>query len=324
MLSAYSRRSPTTTAESSPTLEKQFDSLEIPCPDDTIKSIDEGTERVGASANSVETESQESTHFFSISCGRNMVPVDHTKRKLVFETCQEGGTVRADDLTRMVDHEEKPQNVDSLTNEASSTKEENDSDCPLERINTGESMSELDIELTPKQSILRGTVAQLQVVVSESCKEPMEKSLEVDQQHTVRRSQALCRVLRGDSRDSGIGDCQMTSPLQVDELGIVSTIKEEADHEFHSREGKRTPRREDVVRNRRSSTSGILTTLARGNESDTESSRSDDKVATKRGVTKASCEINLERKGVCDCSKLSSQYRRAHDRRGGGDLIKIL
>lgn len=313
MLSAHSRRSPATTAESSPTLERQFDGLEIQHPDDTIKSIpnvDESTDRVeaGAEENFVETESQESTRFFSSCCviKRNLTPTDNIESKLTREAWQEGETT-AYDLTRTVDDEEKLQNVEADTNEESS-KEGSNSDCRSKRVNAEEEMS----ELTPKQGILRDARAHSQIITpeesTESDKEQIEKSPEVEQHNNVPRSQILFRVLRGDSRDSGIGDCQITSPLQVDESGIVSTIKEETDYESYSRENKRTPRREDAVKNRRSSTSGILTTLARSEESpfsDTESSRSDDKVATKSGVTKASCAINLERKGVCDCDKLS-------------------
>lgn len=314
MLSAYSRRSPTTTAESSPTLEKQFDSLEMQCPDDKIKSshanVNENTEHVevGAQENS-ETESQEVMHSSFLSCvmERNMkiqeTSINNTERKLIPEACQEEETVRADDSTQTVNHEKNFQNVDSVMNEELSMKKESSSSNSLKWINT----EERTFELTPKQGILEDVPTHPQVMESEESEERgKEKSSEVEQ-HIVSRSQAFYRVLRQNSRDSGIGDCQMTSPLQVDELGIVSTIKEEADHESHS-EGKRTSRREEAMKNRRSSTSGILSTLARDKENpfyDTGSIRSDDKVATKSGVTKASCEINLERKGVCDCNKLS-------------------
>ncbi|XP_032676016.1 uncharacterized protein LOC116846386 isoform X2 [Odontomachus brunneus] len=290
MLSAYSRRSPTTTAESSPTLEKQFDSLEMQCPDDAIKSshakVNENTEHV---------EVQEVMHSSFLSCvmGRNMntqeMSIDNTERKLVPEAREEE-TAHTDDSTQAVDHEKNFQNVSSVMNEESLMKKRNSSSNSLERIN----IEEKTFELTPKQSILEDIPAHPQVIESEESEERgKEKSSEVE--HIVSRSQAFYRVLRQNSRDSGIGDCQMTSPLQVDELGIVSTIKEEADES----EGKRIPRREEAMKNRRSSTSGILTTLARGKESsfyDTESIWSDDKVATNSGVTKASCEINLDRK----------------------------
>ncbi|XP_025160955.1 titin homolog isoform X2 [Harpegnathos saltator] len=305
MLSAYNRRSPATTAESSPTLEKQFDSLEISYPSDINVTQD----------NPVGAESQENMHSFPSSSpcmtGRNMktqgIMADNiVRRKFVPEVSLEGETTRADDSIWTIDHEKEFQDINLLTTEVSSARQASSSDCPSEQINIEGEMSEPDVELTSKQNILRDATTHHPQLMSEKNKEEngkelIEKSVEIEK-HSVPRSQALCRVLRGDSRDSGIGDCnsnQMTSPLQVDELGIVSTIKEEADHESQSREGKRTSRKEDAVKNRRSSTSGILTTLARSKESpfcDMGSSRGDDKVATKTGVTKASCEINLDRK----------------------------
>lgn len=306
MLSAYSRRSPTTTAESSPTLEKQFE-IQSDMIQSSTADDDGNTEyaAAGAEENS-EAEAQESMHSSFLSCviGRNpktqKTRVDDTERKLLSEACQEEETY---DLTLTTDHEDF-QKVGSVTNTESPTKERNSSNSSSERANTEERMS----ELTPRQEILQEITAQSLATEPEESKEGgIERSSEVEE-HVAPKSQAFHRVLRQNSRDSGIGDCQMTSPLQVDELGVVSTIKEESDHESHGREGQRTPGEEEAVESRRSSTSGILITSTRGKGSpacDTESTGSDDKVATKSGVTKASCEINLERKGVCDRNELS-------------------
>jgi len=125
----------------------------------------------------------------------------------------------------------------------------------------------------------------------------------------ILKSQTLHKVFRGDSRDSGIGDCSsnlVTSSLQIDELGIVSTIEEEINYETHKREGKRTLKKEE---NRRNSTAGILASLVQDKEilsCNTETTVNNDKVVTKsdKDVTKASCETNPVRKGVCKCNEI--------------------
>ncbi|XP_043500905.1 titin homolog [Polistes fuscatus] len=67
----------------------------------------------------------------------------------------------------------------------------------------------------------------------------VERKLSViDRDYVSDRSENQRRVFRGDSRDSGIGDCSTnlaTSSLQLDELGIVSIIEEETDSESNSK-----------------------------------------------------------------------------------------
>lgn len=258
ILSAHSRRSPTTTAESSPTLEQPFDSTEMQY-SDGIKSIhnavNRDTEHVETSMEekSAETELQTNLH----------------------STC----------VTEV-----------NVTIQKTSTKEKNSLN-PIKQMNTEKEMPGLDIKLIPKtEDIPQHITAHLKILVSknnkESDKKVNDKSPEIEQH--ILKSQTLRRVFRGDSRDSGIGDCSsslVTSSLQVDELGIVSTIEEEIDHEIYNRESKRGLKKEE---NRRSSTVGILASLPY----DTEITVDDGKVAIKSDVTKASCETNLVQKGV--------------------------
>ncbi|KAM0731548.1 Myosin light chain kinase, smooth muscle [Formica fusca] len=254
ILSAYNRRSPTATAESSPTLEQRF---EMQYSDDRIKSIrtaiDEDTERVvtNAKENSAETESW--THPTCVTEGNTEIQKTPTKEE---------------------------SSLNDLSNQIK------------------EKASKLHIELIPK---IQDITTRLEILASKenekSDKELIEKSSQMD---AIPKSQALHRVFRGDSRDSGIGDCgssQMTSSLQIDELEIESTIVEEVDHETHNRESKRTLRKEET---RQSSTGGMIASLAQDKKNpllhDTGIITVNDKVATKSDVTKASCETNPVRK----------------------------
>lgn len=263
ILSAHSRRSPTTTAEFSPTLERQFDSIELRY-SDKIESVhinaDEDVE-MSAEENSAEADE-------SRACSHS--------------TC-----------------------VTEINLEISKTpvEEEDGSDNFSKQIDADTKMRKFDTELIPRaEDISQRVTAHLEISLSkenkDKSKELTERSFEAEQR-TIPKSQALRRVFRGDSRDSGIGDCssnQATSSLQVDEFGLVSTIEEEADHEL--REDKRALKTEG---NRRSLTAEILTDLTQGKEVPSYRTRSitDEKVATKGDVTKASCETNPVQKGVC-------------------------
>lgn len=259
ILSAHNRRSLSTTAESLSTLEQPFASTEMQY-SNGIKSIhtavDKDTEYVETSMEEKSTEAELQTNLHS--------------------TCV---TV-------------------NVTIQKTSSKEKSSSNDSSKQINTEKEMPELDIELIPKaEDIPQHVTAHLEILVSKNNKEGdkkiIDKSSEIEQ-HMILKSQTLRRVFRGDSRDSGIGDCSsslVTSSLQVDELGIVSTIEEEIDHEIHNRESKRILKKEE---NRRSSTVGILACLS----CDTEITADDGKVVIKSDVTKASCETNLARKGV--------------------------
>ncbi|XP_011705986.1 PREDICTED: titin-like [Wasmannia auropunctata] len=269
-LSAHSRRSPKTTAESSPTLEQRFNSIEMQH-SDGIKSVctaavDKDTEYVETSAEvkSAEAESQTNLHFTCVT------KVDMTIQET---SMKEGNSLN--DLSKQMDTEKK--------------------------------MFRLNTKLTSKtKNVPQNVTEHLEILVSKenkkSDKEIIDKFSEI-KQHMILKSQTLRRVFRGDSRDSGIGDCNssslMTSSLQVDELGIASTIEEELDHETHNRENKRRLKKEE---NRRNSTAGILASLVQDKKTlprDTEITTDDNKVATKSDVTKlASCEINPVRRKV--------------------------
>lgn len=271
ILSAHSRRSPTVTAESSPTFEQQFDSIEMQH-SDGIKSIcaavdkDRKHDETNTEENSVEVNLQTNLH----------------------STCVTEANV---------------------TIQETSTKEENNLNDLTKQINIEKEMSRL--ELISKTEDTPNVTTHFEILVSkenqENNREMIDKSSGIEQ-HIIPKSQTLRKVFRGDSRDSGIGDCSsslVTSSLQVDELGKVSTIEEEIDHEIHSRENKRTLKKEE---NRRSSTGGILVSLVQDKKNfpiDTKITL-DDKVATKSDMTKASCETNPVRKGVC--KKISKCY----------------
>lgn len=269
ILSAHTRRSPTTTAESSPTLEQQFDNIEMQYSDE-IKSIraavDKNTEHTETSTsreNSVEAESQTNLHSTGVTTEIN------------------------------------------VTMQETSTKEENSVNDLSKQMDIERELPRLDTELIPRaEDRPQNVTAHLEILISkekkESDKEIIDKSSELEQ-HTKLKSQILRKVFRGDSRDSGIGDCSsslVTSSLQVDELGMVSTIKEERDHEIHNRESKRTLKREE---NRRSSTAGILTSLVQDEKTLPSDCTDNGKVVTKSDVIKASCETNPMQKGVCKC-----------------------
>ncbi|EFN64027.1 Myosin light chain kinase, smooth muscle [Camponotus floridanus] len=179
-----------------------------------------------------------------------------------------------------------------------------------------EKTSKLHIELIPK---IQNVTTRLEILASKenekSDKELIEKSSQMD---AIPKSQVLHRVFRGDSRDSGIGDCgsnQMTSSLQMDELEIESTIVEEVDHETHNRESKQTFRKEE---NQQSSTRIThVASLSQGQKNPLHDSgiiASNDKVVTKSDVTKASCETNPVRKVADESSNARILSGRNHDR----------
>ncbi|XP_026825970.1 uncharacterized protein LOC105284959 isoform X2 [Ooceraea biroi] len=281
ILSAYSRRSPTPTAESSPTLEHQMDSIEMQYSENSTNSdyIDENVQHVEKSAESDIAKPECRTNLRSATCVTEI-------------NMQIQGTPT----------------------------EENNLRDSVERIDTEkEEISTLDAELISEKGTPRTSTVHLEILLSRKNKESeelTEKSSKMEQCVTS-KSQTPRKVFRGDSRDSGIGDCsstnQLISSLQVDELGIVSTIEEEVDHEAHNRESEHT--KQTTVKNRLSSTTGILVSLTQNKEiplHETGSTTCDGKVVTKNGVTKTSCETNPMRKATnenTDARILSGRYR---------------
>jgi len=273
-LSAHSRRSPTTTAES-PILEQQFDNIEMQYPDE-IKSIHT-------------TVNKDMEHI---------------------ETNTEENSAKAKSQTKL--HSTCVTEV-NMTIQKTSTKKGNSLNDLSKHINTEKEMSRLGVKLISKtEDTSQNVTAHLEILVSEENKESDKEVIDESsktEQHMILKSQTLHKVFRGDSRDSGIGDCSsnlVTSSLQIDELGIVSTIEEEINYETHKREGKRTLKKEE---NRRNSTAGILASLVQDKEilsCNTETTVNNDKVVTKsdKDVTKASCETNPVRKGVCKCNEI--------------------
>jgi len=183
----------------------------------------------------------------------------------------------------------------------------------IERINTEEKeISKLNAKLISEKDPSRNTAEYFEILLSRRNKENdenfTEKSSEAKQRVTS-KSQTPRRVFRGDSRDSGIGDCsstnQLTSSLQIEELGVASTIEEEIDHETYKYEYERISRKgyEDTVKNQRSSSTTEAASLAKIKEislHEVGNITGDGKVASRNSVTKTSCETNPTRKGVCE------------------------
>lgn len=271
ILSAHSRRSLTTTAESSPTLEERFDGIEM--------QYSDGNKSIRAAIDKNNTEHDEITEKYSAKA---------ESQTNLHSTC----------VTEI-----------NVTIHEMSMKEEKSLDDLSKQINIKKKMPSSDIELIPKaENISQNVTAHLEILVSkenkESDKEVIDKSSEIEQYMYTQKSHTLRKMFRGDSRDSGIDDCSsslVTSSLQIDELGMVSTIEEEIDCETHNRESKRMLKKEE---NRRRSTTRILASLVQDKKtfsSNTKITADDGKVATKSDVTKASCETNPVRKGVCKC-----------------------
>lgn len=272
ILSAHSRRSPTTTAESSPTLERQMDSFES---SEDGANLDHVTVDEDIREKSAEEDSSE-TQCRSLSSGTCVTEINMQIRAIPME-------------------ENPILGLDSQ-----------------ERVDTdNEEIRKSNAELISERDAPRNATVHLEILLSRKNKEG-EKELEKSSENRcviTSKPQMTRRVFRGDSRDSGIGDCsstcQASASLQMDELGVVSIIEEEMDHETHHRESEWVSRREDISKDQRSTTStGILASLGQNRDVplDETGSRqgSEGKVAIKNGVTKTACdEINPVPKGVC-------------------------
>ncbi|XP_011632760.1 titin-like [Pogonomyrmex barbatus] len=272
ILSAYSRRSPTTTAESSPTLEQSLDNIEIQY-SDGIESIS-NTTAVDIETENIEMSTKE--NFTKIESQTNL----HSTRVEVTEA--------------------------NVTIQKTSTKEKNNLNTLSKQINIEKEIPEMEsgIESMPKiEDIPQNVTSHLEILVSNENKKSNEEIIDKFskiEQYTIPKPQTFHRIFRGNSHDSGIDDCNsnlVTSPLQIDELGIVSTIKKEIDHETRTREGKQTLKKDE---NQQNLTAGILINLVQGKKThlcDTEIIADNDKVAmTKSDMTKALCETNYIQK----------------------------
>lgn len=142
-------------------------------------------------------------------------------------------------------------------------------------------------------------------IVTEIEKELKEK---MDQEGGSASSQRVRRVFRGDSRDSGIGDCASnlsTSSQQVNELGISAIKEEEADNESNNNNNKgllgKLERFEDrgtlLVDDIGEITAGVGCVKVSDPKRHTKNKGSIE-VAALSGVNKASREINRQHEGV--------------------------
>ncbi|XP_039306923.1 titin isoform X3 [Solenopsis invicta] len=278
-LSAHNKHSPTTRAVLSPTLEQQFDSTKMKYSDE-IKSI---STAINKDIENVETSTKK-------NCAKAISQTN------LNSTCVKEVNVMQKTLTE----------------------NENNSNDFSKQISTRKEMFKLH-KLIPKTADIPqnftayvGTLAEKNEN-EESDKEVINKSFEIEH---IPKSQTLPRMFRGDLHDSGISDCGsslMTPSVHV-EPGIVSTIKEEIDHEGPNRESKQILKNED---NRRSSTVEILVNLVQSKKTfpyDTEIIADGDKVATKHNVTKASFETNPVQKVINKNTDARILIKHNHDK----------
>lgn len=266
ILSAHSRRSPTSTAESSPTLEQRFD---IQDPDEKIKLVDTTID--------IEDTEQSAEENSAVEARLSFHPTCVTEVNMMIKDISEEEKEKSDlnGFSKQINNEEKE-------------------------------VSELDAELVSKMENDRGqnVTMHFESLVSKESKKSDKKcdNFSEMEQYAKPKSQALRKVFRGDSRDSGISDCsstQVTFSLQADEQEIVSITEEEVDHETHTRENKQASIKKENRQNVTETTLTRSSTQDKDTLSDnTESAMNDGKVVTKSGVTKASCETNSMRKGV--------------------------
>ncbi|XP_036144946.1 uncharacterized protein LOC105834071 [Monomorium pharaonis] len=259
ILSAHNRHSPTTTAEASPTLKQQFNNTDIQYSDE-IKSIC--------------TIVDKDTEDVKINTDKN--------------------TAEAELQTNLHSTFVKKVNV---TIQETSTKEENSLNDPSKQISTRKEMSSLHTELIPQNVTPHLEILALKENEKDD-KEVNDKSSKTERR-MISKSYTLCRVFRGDSRDSVIGDCSsslINSSIQIDDPGVVSSIKDKI-NQTHNRESKQTLKKEN---NQRKSTAEILATLVQSKKIFPSNTKvmNNSKVVTKSDVTEASCETNPVRKVI--------------------------
>lgn len=375
ILSANSRRSPTTTAESSPTSDPSS-SIESPRTIDFDVSTDEQNhkksrdiestmEKYGKSPNELDTRDG-NLYSFRYKSEVNLVPeetLDLTRKEKTRTSsdldesslknepttdragsCSQGnesGGIQETDTSERTQAQNEVQSERLLPMERIEEETEIVTRCQFEkRISITEETSiltsvekkssiDFDDESQSRRDLLRDEVVTKTTISDEinseelittECKDStwnveektasedlaveIEKELKekTDQRSNV-NSQKSRRVFRGDSRDSGIGDCisnLSASSQQVNELGISSIKEEEVDNENNNDNGRNVLQKVEQFENR--------TSLEEINEmSNTENIEVSDpkkhtkgsiEVATLSGVTKASREINRQHEGV--------------------------
>ena len=148
-------------------------------------------------------------------------------------------------------------------------------------------------------NVVEKTVSDDLVVEME--RERVELKEKTDEKSSVNSLKSR-RVFRGDSRDSGIGDCisnLSASSQQVNELGISSIKEEEADSENNNDDGNVLQKVEQFES--RASLEEIREMSNAGNAEvpdPKKHTKGSIEVATLSGVTKASREINRQHEGV--------------------------
>ncbi|OAD58520.1 Myosin light chain kinase, smooth muscle [Eufriesea mexicana] len=270
ILSANSRRSPTATAESSPTSDppNPIDSaarsidFEASPEEQKLCDIENIIEKNGTSPTELDTR-EGNAYSFCYKTETNLLP-DETLDSHVKEE-----TSLLSDLDESLKNE-------PTTDHAGSCSPRNESGGTLETDTTEE--------------------AEVQIVVE------IEKELKdkMDQEAKV-NSQKSRRVFRGDSRDSGIGDCisnLSTSSQQVNELGISAIKEEEVDNENNSGNLKSVLQKVEQFENRRTSLEEMNETSNNAGNVEVSDPKKHTKgnieVATLSGVTKASRDINRQ------------------------------
>ncbi|XP_043525679.1 titin homolog isoform X2 [Frieseomelitta varia] len=352
ILSANSRRSPTTTAESSPTSDPSS-SIESPRTINFDVSTDERNREKSCDVESaIESPNEPDTrdrnlYSFCYKSEVNLVPEE------TLDLTREEETRISSDLDesslkneRTVDHAGSCsqgtesggiQETDTSENTQVQSEVQSERLLPMERIEEEETeivtrcQFEESISITEETTILTSVEEKSsidfdevvtktttsdemnsEVLITTECKDStwnveektvsddlvieMERELKekTDQKSGV-NSQKSRRVFRGDSRDSGIGDCisnLSASSQQVNELGISSIKEEEADNE-NNNDDRNVLQTVEQFENRTSLDE--ISEMSNAEVSDPKKhTKGSIEVATLSGVTKASREINRQ------------------------------
>lgn len=373
ILSANSRRSPTATAESSPTSDpiespRTID-FDVSSNEQKLRDIDDAIEKNNGSTNELDTR-ERNLYSFCYKTKMNISPeetLDLSQKEVTgvssdldesslknepttdhAGSCSQGngsGGTRETDTVEETEGQNEVQSEELLPMERIEEETEIVTRCQVEERTliteeisiltsvTVEGKSLIDFndksqsyqdllwdEVTTKSTI-NDEINSPELVTSE-CKQDStwnveEKTvsedtfMEIDKelkQKTDRESsvnsQKSRRVFRGDSRDSGIGDCisnLSASSQQVNELGISSIKEEEADNENNSDNLKNVLQKVEQFESRRTSLEEINEMSDAGNievSDPKKHTKGSIEVATLSGVTKASREINRQHEGV--------------------------
>lgn len=240
ILSANSRKISTASAEYLTPFDSSIDTtIDSTNSDEKEKSLDSSTDTnsLNDSINEVEENSLENgrrkSSLYSFCCKTeiNITLNEETEDKISKED-EISSTIHSTSLNGTIETKQSVLNCEESmgTKMAAEENEEIQENVKSEEINE-------DIQENLRSEEINEVIQEN--IRSEEINEEI-KSSGNDSESSL-KSQSPRRVFRGDSRDSGIGDCSSnlaTSSLQLDELGIVSIIEEETDSESSLKSSK--------------------------------------------------------------------------------------